>query len=234
MKKILSRSFLILFFIILFLIIYGVYSFFDAAEVSTGNPIPRYGIAYSAILIIDIQEGTIGNSSFVDSYNQQSDDFMENVNAVITIADSLQIPVIYIKQETENWLLNFASNNILAQGSPGSEFDSRLKIVSNHIFPKQKMDAFSNPDLDKFLIERCITNLFIVGLDAAFSLNLTVFAAQNRGYVIYIIEDAVLSVIPSLKYEMLQEFKTSGMNVIKLDESKAKIYESQTWFKGNN
>ena len=234
MKKILSKSFLIIFFIILFLSLYGVYLFFDAAEVSTSNPISRYGIAYSAILIIDIQEGTTGNSSILDSYKQKSAELIKNVNTVITYADSLRIPVLYIKQETENCLLNLVSDNALAKGYSGSELDVRLKKVSNHIFPKQKMDAFSNPDLDKFLIERCITNLFVVGLDAAFSLNLTVFAAQNRGYVIYIIEDAVLSVIPSLKYEMLQEFKTSGMNVIKLDESKAKIYESQTWFKGNN
>ena len=185
-------------------------------------------------MIIDIQEGTTGNSSILDSYKQKSAELIKNVNTVITYADSLRIPVLYIKQETENWLLNWVSDNALAKGYSGSELDVRLKKVSNHIFPKQKMDAFRNPNLDKFLIERCITNLFVVGLDAAFSLNLTVFAAQNRGYVIYIIEDAVLSVIPSLKYEMLQEFKTSGMNVIKLDESKAIIYESQTWFKGNN
>lgn len=234
MKKILKRSFLILFFLFLFLFIYGIFLFFNAGQVSDGYPIPRYGIAYSAILVIDIQEGTTGEISFIDSYKQASAELIKNINTVITYADSLRIPVLYIKQETDNWLLNLVSDNILAKDYSGSDIDSRLKKVSNHIFPKQKMDAFSNPELDIFLIDHCITNLFIVGLDAAFSVNLTVYAAQNREYVIYIIEDAVISVIPSLKYEMMQEFKTSGMNIIRLDESKEKIRKSQTWFKGNN
>jgi nicotinamidase-related amidase len=230
MKKILTRSFLIFFFIILFLILYGVYLFFDAGEVSDGYPIPGYGISYSAILVINIQEGTTGEVSFIDPYKQKSAELIKNVNTIITFADSLRIPVLYIKQETDNWLINLISDNVLEKDNYGSKLDSRLKKISNHIFPKQKMDAFSNPDLDKFLIDHCITNLFIIGLDAAFSVNLTVFAANNRNYTIYIIDDAVLSIIPSLKYEMMQEFMSLGMNVIKLDESKDIIYKSQTLF----
>ncbi len=34
----------------------------------------------------------------------------------------------------------------MAEGSLGSELDKRLDIGSNHIIPKKKEDAFSNPD----------------------------------------------------------------------------------------
>lgn len=234
MKKILLRSVIVLVSLILLLVIYVAYLYFDASRISKGDPIPLYGIAYSAVLVIDIQEGTTGKVSDTEYYIQKSTELIDNVNTVIMFADSLQIPVVYIRQEITNWLLNFASNNVLAEGSPGSGIDSRVKIASNNFFPKQKMDAFSNQNLSKFFLSRQITNLFVVGLDAAYCLNRTVFAAQNRGYVVYIVEDAVISETESLKDEMMQEFKSTGMNVISLDEFKVKIFESQTWFKKNN
>lgn len=97
-----------------------------------------------------------------------------------------------IKNELSNFLINLI-NSSMAKGSPGTELDSRLKIVSNYVINKDKGDAFSDALLDSILIKKEINKLVFVGLDLAYCVNITIKTVNNRKYEICIISDAVLS-----------------------------------------
>lgn len=127
------------------------------------------------------------------------------------------IPVIYIRSEISNPIINLM-NNSMSAGSLGAQLDRRLNIVSDHIIPKEKQDAFSNSNFDSILIESEISRLFVVGLDAAFCVNSTIEGARNRGYDIAVISDAIISDLDSMKNHMLHEFKTRGVEILSSQE----------------
>jgi len=196
------------------LVLYVTYLFMSSSTISRGQPIAEYDQPTSALLVIDIQEGTTGEKSITEGYVQQSESFIQKVNAAIDWADSSSIQVVYIYHETTNWLLNIAMQNVLARGSHGAEIDQRIKIVSDNLFSKHKMDAFSNPALDAFLLKNKVNKIYAVGLDAAYCVNKTVFAAQNRGFHVTVIEDAIISEKETKKIEMIDKFKSAGIEII--------------------
>lgn len=193
MKKIVLMALMILGIIVVCLLGYGIITYSQLSMVSKGEIIPKYSSSKSALLVIDIQEGTTGSHSLLPRYKNQAKQFIENVNKVIQKADFFNIPVIYIYHENTNFLFNLVSGGIMKKDSPGSDIDSRIHILSQHWFPKHKMDAFSNPELDIFLRKNQINHLYITGLDAAFCVDRTIKAALNRHYKITYITDAVIS-----------------------------------------
>jgi len=102
----------------------------------------------------------------------------------------------------------------MKKGSIGTQIDSRLLIISDYILPKEKSDSFSNPHLDEILMKNKINRLYIAGLDAAYCVKNTITAAQNRGYDVVVIEDALLSKTTELKAEMIDYFRSTGVTVI--------------------
>ena len=167
--------------------------------------------------MIDVQEGTTGELSVTEGYINQREPFLAAVNKVIEKADTSDITIIYIKNETTNWLFNFVGGNILAQGHPSAEFDKDLKVINKNQFVKNNLDAFTNPQLDEFLIKNQINHLYITGLDAAYCAGAATKTALNRGYVVTLIEDALLSETEELKAEKINEFKELGVKVVTVD-----------------
>lgn len=216
MKKILIRLFLPIGLFIFLMIINLVFFNMSASKISEGEPISQPVPGNAAIMVIDIQEGTTGSESITGSYKDQSHDLIEKINSITEDAEEHEWPVIYIRNEVSNPLINLI-NSSLAKGSAGSELDSRLEIRSDYILTKNKKDAFSNPELDRILIEENVGSLVFVGLDAAYCVNNTIQAAQNRGYKISIIEEAVISETDSLKYVMLDQFRKTGVDITSQD-----------------
>lgn len=198
---------------VFFFISYFVYVYYDAISISKGSPIPTFENPKTALLVIDIQEGITGELSRDEHYKQQSSGLIKNVNKIITAAHEIDIPVIYIRQETQNWLLNWFDDYALAAGVPGVAIDSRIRLVSLNHFPKRKSDAFSNHELDFFLRTLEVDQLFITGLDIAGCAYATSRAALNRGYKVIVIEDAVISETNELKQEKLTELESLGVEV---------------------
>ncbi|MFZ5515465.1 MAG: isochorismatase family cysteine hydrolase [Candidatus Zhuqueibacterota bacterium] len=218
MKRIIVKTLISLGILIALLAIYVTYLFMSSSTISKGQPIAQYENPVSALLVIDIQEGTTGTKSITEGYLQQAEVFINKVNEVIDWTDSSSMPVVYIYHENTNWLLNFATKNVMAEGSEGAKIDSRVKIISDNTFSKHKMDAFSNPALDEFLTKNRVDEIFAIGLDAAYCLNKTVFAAKNRNYKVSLIADAIISETDSKKNKMLEKFKAGGINIIQSDE----------------
>jgi nicotinamidase-related amidase len=181
--------------------------------VTTGVPIESYQSHNSALLVIDIQEYTTGDISLNEVYKKASDGLIRTINELIEKSAETGIPVIYIRNEVSNPLVNLI-NNSMAPGNPGAQLDRRLNIASNHILPKEKQDAFSNPQLDSILIANEISRLIIVGLDAAYCVNSTIEGARNRGYDIAVIRDAIVSDPDTMRNHMLNEFGNRDMEIL--------------------
>jgi nicotinamidase-related amidase len=207
--------------LLLFFLAYLAYLFDDAHSVSRGIPIIDYEQPITALLVIDIQEGTTGEISTDDHYKAQSSALISQVNKAITITYDAGFPVIYIQQQTRNKLLNWFDGYLLAEGYPGVAIDIRVKMVSLNRFPKRIMDAFSNPLFEKFLQDAQVNRLIITGLDIAHCAGKTSQAALNRGYDVVIVEHAVISETEKLKNESLEELSNLGAQVVSIDELSA-------------
>jgi nicotinamidase/pyrazinamidase len=209
-----------------FFIAYFVYIVDEATSVSSGIPIPEYEKQKTALVVIDVQEGTTGKISADMHYVDQSADLIRKINAAIATAYEKGIPVIYIQQQTENRLLNWADGYYLAEGHPGVALDKRLKIVSLNQFTKRKSDAFSSYAFEKFLNNQQINRLLITGLDIAYCAGRTSKAALNRGYKVVVIEDAVISETEELKIESLEELRSLGASTKKVSQISGLLEEN--------
>ncbi|MDO9256579.1 MAG: isochorismatase family cysteine hydrolase [Bacteroidales bacterium] len=185
----------------------------NGLKVSQGSPIAKYASDHSALLVIDIQEYTTGELAENESYKKSSDSLIRKLNRIIDSAFVRNIAVIYVRSEVSNVLVNLI-NNSLAKGSKGVALDKRLNVVPDFIITKQQEDAFSNPRLDSILISQKVNRLYVTGLDASHCVKSTMQAAQNRGYNVMAINDAILAVSDSLKTKMLGDYKASKINVI--------------------
>ena len=208
--------------IILFiLIVIGNLIIFEktASVVSKGQPIENFTSKNLALIVVDIQEATTGVVSMNTFYTKNSDDLIKNINLITESCKHQNIPVIYIRSEITNPLINLL-NDSYAKGSLGAKFDKRLNIVSGIEIVKSRNDAFINSTLDNILTTNKINELCIVGLDAAHCINVTVEAAQNRNYGVNLIEEAILSESVRMKDSMILNFRDRGVKVLKMDSLK--------------
>jgi nicotinamidase/pyrazinamidase len=226
MKKIILSIISILALIVLVLVINYFLFQISTTQISKGSAIIQKDPIKQAVLVIDIQEGITGKSSMDDFFILKSKDLINVVNHIIDSSARNNIPVIYVKNEISNPLINIL-NNSMAKGSPGAELDSRLNIVSEYIINKDKGDAFSNSLLDSILIRNDINKLVFVGLDLAKCVNSTIMAAVNRNYKICLISDALITNPDSLKNGILDNFKQSGFEVITSKEYFESIHTHQ-------
>jgi len=222
MKKVLRYTGLVI--LVLVLILVGNLLVFNitADRISEGTPIPEYEKQQSSLLVIDIQESTSGTTSLIQSYVDQSAELIQKINAITALSSSSQIPVIYIRNEVTNPLINIL-NNAMAQGSVGASLDQRLVLSSNYIIPKTKNDAFSNQALDQLLASQKVNHIVLTGLDAAFCVNCTLQGALNRGFRVTVIEDAVITAPVEQKKKMMQQFREMGVETISMSEYMASL-----------
>ena len=184
--------------------------------VSKGKPIKKYSEHNYALLVIDIQEATTGEFSMYPFFKTNSDNLIKNINQIVESFNSQNNPVIYVRSEITNPLINLI-NSSYAKGSLGAKNDKRLKIVSGLEVVKSGKDSFRNTNLDSILINNKVNELYIVGLDAAECVSATVEAAQNRNYKVNLIAEAILSKSKEMKDSMIVNFKYRGARVINID-----------------
>ena len=208
---------IILFVLIVFinLIISGQYE----SIVTKGQPIDNYSKQKSALLVIDIQEATTGHLSMYPFFQKNSDELIKNINRIVDSFNNNNILVIHIRSEISNPLINLL-NSSYAKGSPGAQFDKRIKTTSGLEVIKRAKDSFKNTNLDSILTSNKVSELYIVGLDAAECINATVEASQNRNYKVNLIEEAILSKSTEMKDSMIVVFKDRGVNVLHIDSIK--------------
>jgi nicotinamidase-related amidase len=189
----------------------------NGAVISEGKPIPDYGAHRAGLMVVDIQEATTGELSIYPCFREDSETLLKNINQVIGIFQIKNLPVVYVRSEITNPLINLI-NSAYAKGSPGTKFDKRLNIISDFEVVKKVKDSFRNTLLDSILVAGKINDLYFVGLDAAECVNATVEAAQNRGYQVNIVEEAVISKTKALTDSMITIFEKRGVRIIRMDD----------------
>ncbi|WP_169717692.1 hypothetical protein SPSIL_044250 [Sporomusa silvacetica DSM 10669] len=171
-----------------------------------------------ALLVIDIQEdytGTTAKSPF--PYND-SGRLIETVNKVINEAAKENLLIVYIRQEFDGFLGKMISkifgHGTAIKGNPGTEFDKRVRIVSDHCFTKPMPDAFSNPSFESFIKENQIKELYLVGLDAEGCVYFTAKGALKRGYKVSIIQDGIVLLAEKNWDSLLKKYKKNGITLL--------------------
>ena len=163
-----------------------------------------------ALLVIDIQEDATGKAAKQPYKNSQ--ELINNVNLVIESSEKKGIIVIYIKHEiNSNFLNKIVMKNRFIKGTHGSEIDSRINIVNNNIYSKDKGNAFSNSKLDSFLKQNHINEVFIVGLDATACVYRTSIGAIDKGYKAIVLEDALVTSNMGRMSKILEKYKNKGI-----------------------
>jgi len=193
MKKILFRFILVLLCVEAALVA-SMYVMLTKA--TQGTRIVEYKNPQKALLVIDVQEDATGTTAFPLPYKGKAE-YIARLNKVIEAANRKNFLIIYIKQEFEgtwgkamSWAI-FGGSDI--KGTPGTQVDKRVVILSDHKITKPWGDSFYNPQLDKFLTGQRVNELYLVGLDPEFCIYSTARGALNRGYKVTVITDAVLS-----------------------------------------
>jgi nicotinamidase/pyrazinamidase len=171
-----------------------------------------------ALVVIDIQEDYTGATAKPPYPYKDSVRLIETVNKVIEEAVKKDFVIVYIQQEFDGFLGKMISRIVghgtAMKGNPGTEFDKRVKIVSDHCFTKLMPDAFSNPHFEAFIKENQINELYLVGLDAGGCVYFTAKGALKRGYKVSIIQDAIVLLAEKKWDSLMKKFKENNITLL--------------------
>jgi len=187
-----------------------------------GNKIAQYENPQQALLVIDIQEDFTGTTAKPPFPYKDSEKLIAAANKIIDASSRKNIIIVYIRQELDGlWgriLSRLFAGGTVIKGNPGTEIDKRISLMSTHVFPKPRSDAFSNPKFDEFLIEHRVDELYLVGLDADGCLHATAQGALSRGYAVNVITDGIVLREEEKWEELLKQYQQEGIRLILSDE----------------
>ena len=209
----------LLFFIVIAFAFYILYSYPNIDAVTKGEKIADYQDPQKALLVIDLQRDITEKNGRAVMDLEQTDQIIAHVNIILADNKKLNFIIIYITQEFENnFILKLLTNSARQHGDHGSEIDPRVNIISNKHFVKNISDSFSNPDLDKFLIQNRVNHLYLTGVDAENSIDKTVKGALNRNYKVTVIQDAIGSTTVEKRDNKILEFTKLGLKIISTEQ----------------
>jgi nicotinamidase-related amidase len=173
-------------------LLFGIYLARSMFIPTRGVRIDTYTSPKKALLVLDIQEsGAAPDVAF--PAQTPLGKMITSVNKLINCFDSTGQEVIYIRQVFRSSLLTRLHGGRILAGQMEPRLSRWLNIVNGNDFPKNRTDAFSNRQLEHFLIERQVNELYLVGLDAAFCVYYTALGALSRGYRVTVVSDGVMT-----------------------------------------
>ncbi|AZP03667.1 cysteine hydrolase [Jeotgalibaca ciconiae] len=197
------------------LIIGGIFGFriYKLSKITTGEKIVENSRPKSALLVLDIQNDTLGIKEYGNT-----DSLMNNINSAITYAENNHIDILYLTQGFSNPIDKLLSGGLYKKGSVGAELSSQLRVLSPHIFSKEKTDAFSSNELEEYLLKEGITTLYLIGADASACVYKTALGGRNRGYEVIVLSDAVFSINDTFLDRALANYKKNKIKTRVLSE----------------
>jgi len=189
----------------------GIYILRNMFIPTRGRRIGTYATPTRALLVLDIQEsGHAPDLPF--PANTRLGRMITAVNRLVDCFEQAGGEIAYIRQVfSNNFVTRLHGGRILA-GRLEPRICRWVKVVNSNDFAKNRTDAFSNRQLERFLIQRQVDELFLVGLDAAFCVYYTACGALNRGYRVTVVSDAVMTGRDMNK--VLERFRRKGIAVI--------------------
>lgn len=201
-----SAGSILLFVVVLFSLVYL------SMRPTTGTPIKKYATPRAALLIVDIQEDYTGPQA--KKPFRDGDRIVTVSNALLAQAQANGAVVVLVKNVVDNPIMSILLGGINAPGSPGTEMDRRLiRSPAAMTFEKSRPDAFSTPELDAYLREKQVDQVFITGLDGAYCVSATARGALNRGYKVTLFEDAIATESGKSIEELAKSWREAGAQV---------------------
>jgi nicotinamidase-related amidase len=172
-------------------------------------------ISKKAILIVDIQNDFTGENAKMPVDSNQATQMIINLNKIIDHSKELGLIVVYIGNEYSKFdILNIFRNFAALKGTDGIKMDNRLHVVTENYFSKQKGNAFSNPELDKFLKHKNISEVFIGGLYAEACIYGTTKGAIRNNYLTTILTDCIATKTEVKRNKMIEKYEKLGVKTI--------------------
>jgi len=189
------------------------------ASPTKGSKISKYEKPLKALLIVDLQEDCTGPNATPPFPYKNSKELIKNVNRYIIGAEKSNTQVILVGQEFDGlagtlWSKLFVGGRLM-KGLPGTETDKRLNAKKPVKFSKPKGDAFSNPELEKYLAENSVSEVSICGVDAEFCVHLTAKGALNRGLKVNMLMEGIGIMKEQNLEKVTAEYEKEGMNVVR-------------------
>ncbi|MCP4501819.1 MAG: cysteine hydrolase [Deltaproteobacteria bacterium] len=145
----------------------------------------------AAFIVLDVQRDFMRADGAFPVDEMQSEAVLLSINETL-VALPEDAEVVYARNAfDENDVANPFRGNSAIAGSEGALFDERLVMIDAPVFLKKESDAFSSSTFDAFLRKEKITQVYLSGVYADGCVFATALAAQQRGYDVTIVEDAV-------------------------------------------
>jgi nicotinamidase-related amidase len=171
-----------------------------------------------AVLLMDLQKDFLDTETgrmAVEGDDAESVLKMANqVLAKAILADAL--PILVVNQfSPAAHVANFFRKGAAIMGTPGAVLDGRLSNTDGiKIISKSHASAFTNPELDKVLLEFGVQDLYVLGVYAEGCVCATVIDAIELGFTVHVLADAVASNTTWKKRFALWTMKRAGADII--------------------
>jgi nicotinamidase-related amidase len=128
----------------------------------------------TALLVIDVQNGVIGNA-------HDRDGVIKNINTLIEKARAEDVPVIWVQH----------SDDELLRDSESWQYVPELaRYESEPLVHKTYFDSFEDTELERLLAERDVGQLVVTGAQTDACIRSTMHGAFVRGYDVTLVKDA--------------------------------------------
>jgi len=156
-----------------------------------------------ALVITDIQNDITKNYK----------DIIDNINKAIDWAVDHDIHVVYLRHENlSDGTRTFKPN------TRGSELAPDLKIVSENVFTKYKVNALSSEAFTDFISKNEICDFYLVGADAFICVKSTCYNLCKANYSVNVLSDCITSYDKRKIGEMLRYYESKGSKTTNLND----------------
>lgn len=197
-------------------LLFGGYLLYAMFLPTRGRRIESYRNPTSALLVLDIQESGARPGAVPLPVGTPFGRMIETVNRLISCFDATGREVAYIRQVFSGNLITRLHGGRIVAGRMEPVICRWVSVVNSNDFAKNRTDAFSNRQLEQFLIDRQVDELYLVGLDAAFCVYYTALGALNRGYRVTVVSDGVMTRKELLT--VLEKYRSRGIGIITSQE----------------
>ncbi len=219
MKKFLKIMLIPLALLLLYLGAVLCIQFFYLMGATTGPRIDPAANTRCALLVIDVQNMYTYAEDPQKAARYKIDALISNINTAI---DRLKggCEVIFITQVADRFsFVSILMPTIPAKGSKEAGVNPALRGENRHLIIKYRGDAFSNPELQRYLNEKKVGTLYVTGLASEVCVNYTIQGALNRGYRVNAIGEAIWAMFGEESgRKMLSKFEKLGAKTVPLAE----------------
>jgi len=182
---------------------------------SSETKIANYSNPKTALLVIDMQVDLLDDNGRLPIEKNQRESLITTVNSIIKDSQNDEQTIIYIrnilkKGSLSGPFLKYATS----EGTPGAEIDPRINIVSLNIYDKYKGSALSNENLNNFLIQNQINELYLCGIMADGCVYYTALDAFGRNYKVNYYSNAVGAISGKGIEKAINKLNKKGINVV--------------------